>query len=75
MNSVGGRKQNQGPSDDFFTSISFSTLMGELNDKENMSINFEEVMPEKTERIRIRSEFDRIWNAKENQTFINKIFM
>ena len=49
--------------------------MGELQDKENVSINFDEVMPAKTERIKIRSEFDRIWNARENQSFINKIFM
>lgn len=75
MNSVGGRKHKQNHSDDFFTSISFSALMGELSDKENMVINFPDVPPAANEKIKIKSEFDRIWNAKENQNFINKIFM
>lgn len=38
MNSV-GKKQSQAQ-DDFFTELSFSTLLGELADKENLSWNF-----------------------------------
>lgn len=38
MNSVGKKQpQNQ---DDFFTELSFSALLGELVDKENISWNF-----------------------------------
>ena len=75
MNSVGGRKHKDTHSDDFFSSFSFSALMGELSDKENIAINFGEVSPAKPQHIKIKSEFDRIWNGKENQNFINKIFM
>lgn len=75
MNSVGGRKPKTTHSDDFFTSLSFSALMGELSDKENMITNFGDVEMEINDKIKIKSEFDRIWNAKENQNFINKIFL
>lgn len=55
MNSVGGRKHKQNHSDDFFTSISFSALMGELSDKENMVFNFPDVLPTTNEKIKIKS--------------------
>lgn len=33
---------NNGTHQDFFTMISFSALMGELDDKENCAVNFQE---------------------------------
>ena len=55
MNSVGGRKGKENHSDDFFTSISFSALMGELSDKENMAINFSDMPPTPNDKIKIKS--------------------
>jgi hypothetical protein len=74
MNSVGRRKGTFTENDDFFTNISFSALMGELSDKENIAMNLPELIPPQHQRIRIKCEVERIWNAKENQQFINKIF-
>ena len=71
MNSV-GKKQPQ-LQDDFFTELSFSALLGELVDKENISWNFES-QPVGEARVRIKADFERVWNAKEDQNFLNRIF-
>lgn len=71
MNSV-GKKQPQ-LQDDFFTELSFSALLGELVDKENISWNFES-QPAGEARVRIKADFERVWNAKEDQNFLNRIF-
>lgn len=71
MNSVGKKEANS--PNDFFTELSFSTLLGELTGKENFSWNFEE-QPVGEARVRIKADFDRVWNAKEDQNFLNRIF-
>ena len=72
MNSV-GKKQAQQP-DDFFTELSFSTLLGELAGKENFPWNLE-TQPVGEARVRIKGDFDRVWNGREDHNFLNRIFL
>lgn len=71
MNSV-GKKQPQ-LQHDFFTEMSFSALLGELADKENIAWNFES-QPVGGARVRIKADFERVWNGKEDQNFLSRIF-
>ena len=71
MNSVG--KKHLGQQGDFFTELSFSTLLGELEGKENLSWNLD-ARPAGEPMIRIKGDFDRVWNGREDQNFINRIF-
>ena len=75
MNSVGMRRKNEIEPEDFFTSLSFSTLIGELTDKESMPYtSFEPIPHPGKNKVRISNDFERVWNAKEDQHLINRIF-
>ncbi len=71
LNSVGNKLPHL--EDDFFTELSFSTLLGELTDKENFSWNFES-QPVGEARVRIKADFERVWHGKEDHNFLNRIF-
>jgi hypothetical protein len=67
-------------SEDFFTKISFSTLMGELDDKENLMIHHNMTMHNRSahpfsQAVRIERDLERIWNAKKDEELINLILM
>lgn len=64
MNSVGMRKKCEAEPEDFFTSMTFEALMGELTSKESIPCNFDATPCAGKARVRISNDFDRIWNAR-----------
>lgn len=73
MNSVGVLRRLDQEPEDFFTSLSFSTLMGELSSKDNLFSCFDEP-PAMESKVRILGDFERMWNGKEDALFLSKIF-
>jgi len=66
---------NSGDSEDFFTKLSFSTLMTELSDKENIMIE-NMALPTKPVGItKVDREVERWLNSKSDQELINLIMM
>jgi hypothetical protein len=69
-------------SDDFFTKISFSTLMGELDDKENLMMHHNMSLhctsaPTHAypQTVRIQRDIERLWTNKKDEELINLILM
>jgi hypothetical protein len=73
MNSVGIRRRLNEEPEDFFTSLTFSTLLGELSAKNALADHMLPMTMEQT-KVRIKADFDRVWNAREDHHFLNKIF-
>lgn len=58
MNSVGMRRKNEIEPEDFFTSLSFSTLIGELTAKDSMPYSSFEPLPYPgKKKVRISNDF------------------
>lgn len=57
MNSVGMRRKLDDEPEDFFTSLSFSTLIGELTAKENIPHTFHALPQPGRSRVRISTDF------------------
>lgn len=57
MNSVGMRRKQEEEPEDFFTSLSFSTLLGELSAKETIPHSFETAPQPGRSRVRIKADF------------------
>lgn len=74
MNSVGVLHRMHEEPEDFFTSLTFSTLLGELTPKGKFYDSYDTDIPCAGETIKIKTDFDRIWNAREDENFLNKIF-
>jgi hypothetical protein len=74
MNSVGVLLRREEEPEDFFTSLTFSTLLGELTPKGKFYDSYDVDVPVAGEKIRIKMDFDRVWNAREDENFLNKIF-
>ena len=62
-----------GQKEDFFTKLSFSTLIGELNDKENIMINHKDLyLNRQNSQIAKFSKDSEKWiNAKTDEDLIN----
>lgn len=62
--------------EDFFTKLSFSALMVELGDKENIMIdNLQLQIKTNNNVVRLEKEVDRWLGSKTNQELINFILM
>lgn len=68
MNSVGVLIRMDKEPEDFFTSLTFSALLGELtpNPKSKLYGSFEQSIPAGDQKVKIRADFDRVWNARED---------
>lgn len=76
MNSVGVLLRVAAEPEDFFTNLTFSTLLGELTPKGKSYCyeSFDTEIPTYDQKVKIKADFDRVWNAKEDENFLNKIF-
>lgn len=76
MNSVGVLLRVKEEPEDFFTNLTFSTLLGELTPK-GKSYSYESFDSDHAsneQKVKIKADFDRVWNGREDENFLNKIF-
>ena len=68
MNSVGVLLRVHEEPQDFFTNLTFTTLLGELTPKgKSYSYeSFDTEIPSYEQKVKIKADFDRVWNARED---------
>lgn len=63
MNSVGILRRLEEEPEDFFTNLTFSTLLGELSTNDSFS-GYMACQTMEQSKVRIKADFDRVWNAR-----------
>lgn len=61
--------------EDFFTRLSFSNLMCELGDKENLTMGNMQLHPNASNVVKFDREVERLFGGKSEEELINYILM